>query len=390
MKTNSRLAFVTLAGSVFATGSTAAQDLDALEKRVKALEKAGAQTVNRSKKTMSLTLSGHINRAVQLRDNGSASGLLHVTNNLSRTRVRWIGSGKINDDLAVGTKIELGNQSAISSAQDLGDNGDVNGVAALDERHIEFTISSKTLGKLWMGQGVTASDNTSEVDLSGTGVATLNGDIASLAGSEAFQVNNAAQGRTVGNVFSNFDGAGRRDRIRYDTPKFAGFNVAVAHHNADSWDAALHYGGTIGGVKLAAGLGYVDDTTRNFNTTINGSASVLFPIGLSITIGAASRDSERIAGGTEPDWLYGKVSYRFKALDLGETRLAIEYSAVDDLAAAGEEAQYFGVAAVQIVDAVGAELYLSYHNLGLDVPAAANPDGIAIVTAGARFNTKER
>lgn len=335
---------------------------------------------------MSLTLSGHINRAVQMRDNGMESGVLHVTNNLSRTRVRWIGKGKINDDLTVGTKIELGNQSAISSNQDLGDNGDVNGVAALDERHVEFTITSKTLGKLWMGQGVTASEDTSEVDLSGTGVAMLNGDIASLAGSEAFQLaNGVAQGRTVGNVFDNFDGAGRRDRIRYDTPKFAGFNVAVSHHNASSWDAALHYGGSIGGVKIAAGLGYADDTTRNFQKTVNGSASVLLPMGLSFTIGAASRDSELAAGGFDSEWRYGKIGYRFKALALGETRLGLEYNLVEDLAAQGEDASYIGVGLVQIVDTVGAELYLSYHNIDLDVTGAADPEDIDIVTAGARF-----
>ncbi len=381
---------LTLAGGALAAGSAAAQDVNALEKRVKALEKAGGgQTVTRSKKTMSLTLSGHINRAVQFRDNGSETGVLHVTNNLSRTRVRWIGKGKINDDLTVGTKIELGNRTANSSNQDLGDNGDA-GITgeggALDERHIEFTVTSKTLGKLWLGQGVTASDDTSEVDLSGTGVALLNGDIASLAGSEAFQLaNGVAQGRTVGDVFNNFDGAGRRDRIRYDTPKFAGFNVAIAHHNASSWDAGLHYGGSIGGVKIAAGLGYADDTTRNFRKTINGSASVLLPMGLSLTIGAANRDSDLAVGGFNSDWRYGKIGYRFKAFALGETRLGLEYNEVEDLAAQGEDASYIGVGIVQIVDAVGAELYLTYHNLDLELSGTVDPEDIDIVTAGARF-----
>lgn len=380
------MGLVTLAGSLVLAGTAVAQDAS-LEKRVRALEKAGGgQSVTRSKKSMSLTLSGHINRAVQFRDNGAQSGVLHVTNNLSRTRVRWIAKGKINDDLTAGVKIELGNQSAISSAQDLGDNADANGASALDERYIDMTVASKTLGKLYMGQGSTASEDTSEYDLSGTGVITLNGDIASLAGSEAFQLSTGgAQGRTIGAVFDNLDGAGRRDRIRYDTPKFAGFKVAMAHHNADSWDVGLHYGGSIGGVKIAAGLGYSDDTTRNFNETISGSASVLLPFGLSFTIGAANRDSDLVAGGVEADWRYGKIGYKFKALELGETRLAIEYSQVEDLAAQGEDARYYGVAIVQIIEAVGAELYMSYHNADLDVSGAADPEDIDVVTAGARF-----
>ena len=139
---------MTLAGSALTAGAATAQDAKSLEKRVKALEKAGGQSVTRSKKSMSLTLSGHINRAVQLRDNGTESGILHVTNEVSRTRVRWIGEGKINDDLIAGINIELGNKSAASSSQDLGDNGDDNGPNAggggqdfaLDERHIEFQI----------------------------------------------------------------------------------------------------------------------------------------------------------------------------------------------------------------------------------------------------------
>ncbi|NKB57982.1 MAG: porin [Alphaproteobacteria bacterium] len=362
---------ITLAGSVAVAGPAVAQDLNVLEKRVEALEKAGrGQTVQRSKKSMSLTVSGHVNRAIQFRDNGSESGVLHVTNNLSRTRVRWVGEGKINDDLTAGTLIELGNQSAISSRQDLGDNANADAASALDERRIEFTITSKRLGQLTVGQGDTASEDTADVDLSGTGIATLSGDPVLLAGSEAFQLNNAAQGRTVGNVFSSFDGAGRRDRIRYDTPAFAGFTVAVAHHNADRWDAGLHYGATFGGVKVAAGLGYADDASRNFNKTFVGSLSVLLPMGLSVSVGGET---------------HGKIGYRFNRFPLGETRLAVEYSEVNDGAGVNEKARYYGAAAVQVIEPLGAELYLSYHNFSLDVGAGADPDDIDVVTAGARF-----
>lgn len=266
---------------------------------------------------MSLTLSGHVNSAIQFRDNGSESVVLHVTNNLSRTRVRWIGEGRINGDLTAGTLVELGNQSSISSRQDLGDNGpDV-----LGERQIELTISSKTLGKFSLGQGDTASEDTAGADLSGTAMATVTGDPFLLAGGETFQVNGAPLGRTIPAVFDTFGGAGRRDRIRYDTPKFAGLTVSVSHHNGDSWDAGLHYGATIGGVKFAAGLGYADDESRNDEKTFFGSLAVLFPIGLSFAIGGET---------------HGKIGYRFRAFELGETRLAVEYSEVNDRAGVNE------------------------------------------------------
>lgn len=348
-----------------------AQIHNALEARVKALEKAaGGQAVRRSKKTMTLTVSGHVNRAIQYRDNGTESGVLHVTNNLSRSRVRWIGEGRINDDLTAGTLIELGNQSSISSRQDLGDNGDAVGGQVLDERQIELTLTSKSLGKLSVGQGDTASEDTAGADLSGTGIATVTGDPFLLAGSEAFQVNGAALGRSVAEVFSVFGGAGRRDRVRYDTPKFAGLSVSVSHHNGNSWDAGLHYGATFGGVKVAAGLGYADDENRNNNKTFVGSLSVLLPMGLSFAIGGET---------------HGKIGYRFHRFALGETRLAVEYSEVNDGTGVNEKATYYGAAVLQVVEPLGAELYFSYHNAELDVAGANDPDEIDIATVGARF-----
>lgn len=359
-----------------------------LEKRVMALEKSGGgQYVTRTKKTMNLVVSGHINRAISFTDNGSESGISHVTSNFSRTRVRWIGTGKINDDLSVKTHIELGNQSAIGTAQDLGDNGDVNGVAALDERHIEFQITSKSLGKIYMGQGISGSESTSEVDLSGTGVISLNGNHELLGGGETFQRNNAGAGvGTVGANFNNLDGLGRRDRIRYDTPKFAGFQITTSHGNEDAWDIALRYGGSFGGVKIKAALAHTDTESINGRTTIGGSASVLLPFGLSLTVGAVDQDNDRFGGfSDDTNWRYAKVGYRFKGIELGETRLFLEYTENEDVAAANREATEWGLGVVQILEPLGAELYFRYVNWDLDIQGAADPDDIDQIDIGARF-----
>lgn len=361
-----------------------------LEKRVKALEKAGGgQSVTRSKKTMNLVVSGHINRAVVYTDDGTTSGVSHVTSNFSRTRVRWIGTGKINDDMSVKTHIELGNQSAIGTAQDLGDNADDgnNGANTLDERHIEFQITSKSLGKIYLGQGITGTESTSEVDLSGTGVISLNGSHELIGGGQTWQNNNAGAGLgTVGGVFDSMDGLGRRDRLRYDTPKFAGFQVTTSHMNADSWDVALRYGGSFGGVKVKAAIGYADDSTRNGRETVNGSASVLLPFGLSFTVGAAERDEDRFNGVQDnAEWRYLKVGYKFKGLELGETRLYADWNYNEDIRAAGDEATSIGFGVVQILEPLGAELYMSYTNFELEVQNAADPEDVDQVAVGARF-----
>lgn len=377
------------AAMVMAAPTAYADAHSSLEKRVKALEKAGGgQTVTRSKKTMNLVVSGHLNRLVQFVDNGTTSGFEHTTSIESRTRVRWVGTGKINDDLTVGTNIELGNRSASSTGQDLDTNGDDNGNAnqdPLDERHIEFTVTSKALGKLWVGQGRTGSESTSEVDLSGTGLLSLNGDEFLVAGGEDFQRNGAAIGRELGDVQNNLDGHGRRDRIRYDTPKFAGFQVTTSHENADSWSTALRYGGSFGGVKVKAAVGYSDDSTRNGRETINGSASVLLPIGLSFTIAGGKQDDDRFNSVRDnAEMRYAKVGYKFKGLELGETRLFVSYGEFDDIGGAGEESQTFAFGVIQIVEPLGIELQAGYANFSLEQPGLADPDDIDVVTLGAR------
>lgn len=375
-----------LAAAALVMGPTTASADQSLEKRIKALEKANSMHVTRSKKTMKLIVNGHLNRAIVFTDNGTASGVTHVTSNFSRSRVRWIGTGKINDDLSIMTNIELGNQSSVATNQDLGDNGDANGVAALDERHIEFRITSKSLGRIYMGQGISGSESTSERDLSGTGLVSLNGNGALIGGGETFQRDGAASGHgTIGDQFTNLDGLGRRDRIRYDTPRFAGFQVTTSHSNQDSWDLALRYGGSIGGSRVTAAIANWENKT-NGSSGVNGSISVLLPMGLSLTVGAADRDDEDNGFADDTEWRYGKIGYRFKGSSLGESRLYIEYNHNDESSAANQEAQYWGMGIVQIVEPLGAELYASYTNYSTETTGVADPDDIDQVAIGARFS----
>jgi hypothetical protein len=370
--------------------SVFAQDIGALEKRVRALEQSGgAQIVNRSKKTMKLVVSGHINRLIQFRDNGTKSGIIHATSQESRTRVRWVGTGKINDDLTLGTYIELGNQSAISTAQDLGDNTDQgnNGGNALDERFLDLSITSKTLGKIYIGQGSSGSESTSERDLSGTGLLSLNGAEFLVAGSEVFQSNSIDDkntGISVGSVMSNFDGLGRRDRIRYDTPKYAGFQITASHANGDVWDVALRYGGSIGSVKMTGAIAYSDTETVNGRSVVNGSFSILLPVGLSFTVAGADQDDTAGGASDSTDWVYGKIGYKFTALDIGQSRLYASWGEVDDRGGLGNEATAISVGLVQIIQPLGLEFQLGYVNFDVDLGSGVQTDSIDVVTVGLR------
>ena len=214
---------IAAAAIVFAGASASAASMDALEKRVKALEKAGAgKSVSRSKKTMKLTVSGHLNRQIQYVDDGVNSEFRHTTNQQSRSRVRWVGTGKLTDDISVRTLIEFGNSDAISSGQSL-QADEVNG-GTFDTRHIDLQLTSKSMGKLYLGHGSEGGDGvTGAGDLSGTLVALSGGADESLTGSASFRTTaGAVVGVTTRNGSDELDG-GRIDRVRYDTPKFAGF-----------------------------------------------------------------------------------------------------------------------------------------------------------------------
>jgi hypothetical protein len=391
-----------LAAAALVMGPATASADQALEKRIKALEKAGGMYVTKSKKTMKLVVNGHVNRAIVLTDNGTESGFQHVTSNFSRTRVRWIGTGKINDDLSVKTNIELGNQSSVGTNQNLGDNGDVDGSdrdqvaggantdngSALDERHIEFQITSKSLGKIYMGQGISGSESTSESDLSGTGIISLNGNAGLIGSGETWQVNGAGAGfGTVGQANTNLDGLGRRDRIRYDTPKFGGFQVTTSYGNEDAHDIALRYGGSMGGVKVKGAIGYASTEAINGRETVSGSLSVLMN-GISLTVGASSRDDDRFGGAdAETEWRYAKIGYKFKGMGTGQTRLFADISQNESTRVTTDESEYWGFGVVQVVEPLGAELYGVYHNFSYDrgVAGTDNPDDISRIAVGARF-----
>jgi len=374
------------AAMVMAVPTASAQDIGALEKRVKALEKSGGgQNIARSKKTMRLVISGHIFRLVQLRDNGTKSGILHVTGAPSASRVRWVADGKINEDLSVRTNIELGNNTNLSSAASLGSNANVDG-DSFSDRFIDLVVTSRSMGRLYLGQGSPAADGISETDLSGTGLMSLSGNAGLLSAAEEFQtdsVGGRGSGVTVGSVFTNIDG-GRQDRLRYDTPSFSGFVLSAAHGTGDYWDAGLRYGGSLGGVSLAARLGYIDTQTTNGVTSVNGSVSVLLPMGLSLTVGGADRDDTDGGASDQTRWRYGKVGYMFKGSELGQTRLWIDYNSNKDVARLDEDSRYWSMGVVQILEPLGMEFTIAYVNFDVDLASGAQTDDIDVFSIGLR------
>jgi hypothetical protein len=327
-----------------------------------------------------LTVSGQVNRGLLYVDNGDQDDFFHVDNDNSSTRVRFVGTGALTEDITVGSQIEVQFESNSTAAIRIGQDGAA-GPNNFTERKLELYVDSKRFGRLWVGQGDTASNGTSEVDLSGTSVIAYSG-IGDMAGGIAFSDNNVL-GPRIGQVFSNFDGLSRDDRIRYDTPSFSGFKGSVSAIEGGAVDMGLRFSGEFSGTKVVAAGAWADAGSKDANNfdQYNGSVSVMTPLGISVTGALGTRDPDNDTG-DDPFFYYAKLGYTFDAVSFGSTSIGIDYEAVDDLNQDGDEAQAYGVFAVQRYDKIGAELYLGARNHELDRTGSNFDDVLAVLVGG--------
>ncbi|HBC53269.1 MAG TPA: hypothetical protein DCZ06_03310, partial [Alphaproteobacteria bacterium] len=229
----------------------------------------------------------------------------------SSTRVRFQGKAKLNENWTAGTTIEVQIESNSSGAvNQFADNGV--GAGGFTERKLEVWFDGPW-GKVSLGQGDTASNGTSEADLSGTTVV-ASSDIKDMAGGLAFV--NSTTGlfctdvngdglctgadtlnTTIAGAFSNLDGLSRDDRIRYDTPEFGGFQLSTSAVAGGEADIALRYAAKMGDFKLKAAAAYSDpsSTSGGTDSLINGSISVAHKSGGSLTFAAADTEGKGAA-----------------------------------------------------------------------------------------------
>ena len=136
-----------------------------------------------------LSISGQVNRAVNIAEDGKNTKAYFVDSDASNTRVRFVGIAKATDDLIIGSRIELAiapNESGdVSQGNEESDD-------FFDQRWAEVSLDSKRFGKLSLGKGDTASNNSAEVDLSKTDII-LYSSIADIAGGLLFRQTNSAR-----------------------------------------------------------------------------------------------------------------------------------------------------------------------------------------------------
>ncbi|MEZ5856390.1 MAG: porin [Hyphomicrobiaceae bacterium] len=274
LKSASAVAMIAAAG-LFTSANAADLGGDCcadLEERVAELE---ATTVRKGNRKVSLKISGFVGSQVMWWDDGVRSDTyIGLDGGNIFSRWRFTGEAKISPQVTAGFTYEFGvNRHSITSANQSNGGDDLGECTNSCIRDTTVWIKHAQLGKIKIGQGSTATDNLILIDLGGTGSAATP-DNRLFVGSFVIPRNGAYdnQNRTWYNalVGGNSYDTDRRNHVLYETPTIAGFSVQAAVAEDNFWDVALRYAGEFGGIRVAFGIGYLEDS--EFNASVAGVA----------------------------------------------------------------------------------------------------------------------
>jgi predicted porin/uncharacterized membrane-anchored protein YhcB (DUF1043 family) len=331
-------------------------------------------------KRVKLAISGQVNRAVNIVDDGKNTEAYYVDNDNSESRVRFVGTAKATDDLTIGSRIEL--TIAPNKAGEVDQNNqETNNV--FDQRWSEVSLDSKRFGKLSLGKGATASYTSAAVDLSRTGVIAY-ATISDTAGGMLFRQtsDDTLTDVRVVEAFNNFDGLNRRNRVRYDTPTFYGFHLATSAVSDQRYDASLWWGGQGYGFKAAGAAAFAYPNENDTDFQYDGSFSLLHEdtgLNLTLSAGLLESDNQSDAGN-----IYGKVGWLTRFFSFGETAFGLDYTRTQNQPTENDDGYSVGAAAVQFFEEYGTDIYLLYRLYSLDRDVEPDVHDISMVSIGAR------
>jgi len=360
----------------FAAAPAAAQSAD---------PSAAAKVVASGSDKVKLTLSGQINRQMQVVDDGFNTEVKHTDNQLTGSRFRIGGSGKINADMSVGTMIEMGiiPNGAGATTQDAANSN--SGAASTHEaRVVDIFFTSSKFGRVYMGKGSGGSDGSGEITNNMMGAIMQTGDMThAVGGGFLFKndgVNRGAGGAgaiTITNALADYDGMSRVNRVRYDTPTFMGFQGRATHADQGDWDVSLWHDATYFGFKVGAAIAYSEQPNQTANASMtNGSVSVMSPWGISVGYAAGRAVLESTATVNRASNYWGAtVSYETAFNELGKTGIGYTYTSHNGDATTDSSATGHQVAIVQNIDAAATEVYVSWARASLDFDNAGTGSG---------------
>jgi hypothetical protein len=423
--TSSTALFAALGLIALGAGAPAAKAADLggdccadLEERVAELE---ATTARKGNRKVSLTISGQVTTALMAWDDGRTSDVYIVDNTVpGGTLFNLNGSAKISPSLSAGFHIQVGLATGARSHQvsAADDDGGAAGDGTLAVNLANWYLDHKSLGRLTVGRINTATAGIVGIDLGGTGVIANptigywnRGFIANAGGLPTV----VSWGDLTGGNTVNGSTLSRANAISYTSPTVGGFSVAAAAGEDNIWDVALRYAGEFSGFRLAAGIGYINNSSGVGEATkdnpgvvgpepsqIKGSVSLLHVAsGLYVNYAYLNQDNDDRFGPGTPDtimhYVQGGIAKNWTGL--GNTVLYGEYARVEDGLAnfsspfpTTSNAEVWGLGVVQHIDAAAMELFLSYRRYSADTTLfqfgqgpKVNIDDMDVVMGGARI-----
>jgi hypothetical protein len=388
-----------IAGSI--TTSANAADLGGnccadLEERIAELE---ATTARKGNRKVSLTISGWVAEQVVSWDDGEESNTyVGGIGTTLGTNVKFTGQATIVPGWTAGYVIHLeadGSDSLAGTNQSTPAGpglftGTTNYVQTLQSY---WFIKSDHWGKVGVGLQSMVSDNAA-ILVDGSGSLVPANWVAFDVGGFAYRTAGGGFGPTIlgaGGCNGGGDCYGVPvNSVRYDTPVFAGFSASAAWGEDDVWDVGIRYAGELHGFKVAATVTYGEnsDTTLLFPGDSDYTQAGLYVqhIGTGLFGLVNYGDLDDAAGRSEETW-YFKGGLRRNWTHLGATVLYGEYLTNEDGFAAGSESEWWGLGAVQEVDAAAMSLWISYRQFSADTgPGTPDLQDFDMVKAGALIN----
>jgi Gram-negative porin len=336
---------------------------------------------------MEFKVSGQLDRAFTVADNGNETDYASVDNIGSNSRFRFTGNEKMANGMNVGFIYEMSVVQFGSTEFDIGKNsggGDVN----LDTRKIDIYLEGD-FGKVSFGKGDGAGYYANLMDYSGTLYYGGGAWYGLYANGLSFVDDNGNQLYKIGQTNSVFSAVGRQERVRYDSPSIGGLVLSTSLNNGNAYELAARYHVDLPGAKLATGLSWVDTNDLEIEASptngqpltpgsefkakqvLGASASLLLDGGLNFTVSYGNDETDEMANagqanqeGFDATNLFGQVGYL-----TGAHHFAVNYGETKDLIVEGTKGSQIGLAYVYDWSSA-VRLFSSYHLYSLDLPSS--------------------